>query len=476
LASKIKFGTDGWRAIIAEDFTFDNVRICAQSAAGYMKSAGLAKKGMVIGYDTRFASERFAAAAAEVVAANGIKVYLCDSAAPTPVISYSILDFKAGGGIIITASHNPGQWNGFKFKQGDARSASPEVITELEKGISRLQSGAAGIKQISLDDAIEKGTVVKFDPAPAYIKHLGDMVDIEKIRRNGINIAVDSMYGAGAGYFRNILGGGKTKITEIHKKRNPLFPGLQPEPIAHNLTELSTKIKQIRADVGFATDGDADRIGIMDEKGEFITTLQTYALIALYLLEVQGQRGPIIKTITTTNMLFRLGEIFKVPVYETPVGFKYVAPLMLEKDALMGGEESGGYGYRGHMPERDGILSALFFLDLMIKLKKSPSQLIKYLYSKVGPHYFDRLDVDFPQEEREAIMKRLTDSRPSSIAGTAVREVETRDGFRFLMKDGSWLLIRFSGTEPIMRIYSESDSMKKVKTFLGEGKKLAGVK
>ena len=475
MASKIKFGTDGWRAIIADDFTFDNVRICAQSAADYMKSAGLANQGMVIGYDTRFASEHFAVAAAEVVAANGIKVHLCKSAAPTPVISYAILNLKAGGGIIITASHNPGQWNGFKFKQGDARSASPEVIVELEKGIARIQAGAE-IKQTKLEDAIAKGIVIRFDPAPAYIKHLSDMVDIEKIRRSGINIVVDSMYGAGAGYFHSILGGGKTKIVEIHKKRNPLFPGLQPEPIAHNLTEVSTKMKKGSFDVGLATDGDADRIGIVDEKGVFITTLQTYALLALYLLEVRGQRGPIIKTITTTNMLFRLGEIYKVPVYETAVGFKYVAPLMLAKDAMMGGEESGGYGYRGHMPERDGILSALFFLDFMIHKKKSPSQLIKYLYSKVGPHYYDRLDVDFPKEDRESIMKHLTNSKPADIAGTVVREIDRRDGFRFLLKDGSWLLIRFSGTEPIMRIYSESSSMEKVKRFLSEGKKLTGVK
>jgi alpha-D-glucose phosphate-specific phosphoglucomutase len=475
LATKIKFGTDGWRAIIADDFTFDNVRICAQSAADYMKSAGLANSGMVIGYDTRFASENFAAAAAEVVAANGIRVYLCESTAPTPVISYAILNLKAGGGIIITASHNPGQWNGFKFKQNDARSASTEVIVELEKGIAHIQAGA-GVKQIHLDDAIKNGAVQKFDPAPAYIKHIGDMVDIDRIRRSGINIAVDSMYGAGAGYFHNILSGGKTKITEIHKKRNPLFPGLQPEPIAHNLTELSAKMEKGGFDVGLATDGDSDRIGIMDEKGLFITTLQAYALLALYLLEVRGQRGPIIKTITTTNMLFRLGELYNVPVYETAVGFKYVAPLMMAENAMMGGEESGGYGYRGHMPERDGILSGLFFLDFMITLKKSPSQLIEHLYSKVGPHYYDRMDVDFPPEERESIMKRLKDSKPANIAGTAVREIDTRDGFRFLLKDGSWMLIRFSGTEPIMRIYSESDSMENVKRFLEEGKKLTGVK
>jgi phosphomannomutase len=475
LAAKIKFGTDGWRAIIADDFTFDNVRICAQSVAEYMKSASLADHGMVIGYDTRFASENFAAAAAEVIAANGIKVYLCESTAPTPVISYAILDLKAGGGIIITASHNPGQWNGFKFKQNDARSASPEVIVELEKGIARIQAGAE-VKQIHLDDAIKNGTVQKFNPAPTYIKHINELVDIEKIRRSGIKIAVDSMYGAGAGYFRNILGGGKTKITEIHKKRNPLFPGIQPEPIAHNLMELSAKIKQSGADVGLATDGDSDRIGIMDEKGDFITTLQTYALLALYLLEVQKQRGPIIKTITTTNMLFRLGELYNVPVFETSVGFKYVAPLMIAKNAMIGGEESGGYGYRGHMPERDGILSGLFFLDFMITLKKNPSQLIEYLYSKVGPHYYDRLDIDFPPEDRESIMKRLKYSKPANIEGTTVREIDTRDGFRFLLKDGSWLLIRFSGTEPIMRIYSESNSMEKVKRFLAAGKKLTGVK
>ena len=475
MAAKIKFGTDGWRAIIADDFTFDNVRICAQSAAEYLKAAGLAERGMVIGYDTRFSSENFAAAAAEVVAANGIKVYLCENAAPTPVISYSILDLKAGGGIIITASHNPGAWNGFKFKQNDARSASTEVIAELEKGIARIQAGA-GVKQIHLDDATKSGIAKKFDPATAYIKHISELVNIEKIRRSGINIAVDSMYGAGAGYFRNIIGGGKTKITEIHKKRNPLFPGIQPEPIAHNLTELSAKIKRSGAGVGLATDGDADRIGIMDEKGEFLTTLQVYALLALYLLEVRGQRGAIVKTITTTNMLFRLGELYNVPVYETPVGFKYVAPLMLAEDAMMGGEESGGYGYRGHMPERDGILSGLFFLDFMITLRKTPSQLIEYLYSKVGPHHYDRLDIDFPPEERESIMKRLTNSKPANIEGTTVREIDTRDGSRFLMKDGSWLLIRFSGTEPIMRIYSESNSMEKVKRFLEAGKKLTGVK
>ncbi|MEA1959177.1 MAG: phosphoglucomutase/phosphomannomutase family protein [Chloroflexota bacterium] len=474
MTAKIKFGTDGWRAIIAEDFTFDNVRICAQSAAEYLKRAGLADRGLVIGYDTRFASEDFASAAAEVAVANGIRVLLCRSAAPTPVISYAILKHNAGGGIVITASHNSGKWNGFKYKQNDARSASPEVIAELETDISRIQSGGE-VKRIPIDIAISKGLVDKFDPSSDYIEHIAGMVDIEKLRNSGLKVVVDSMYGAGSGYFRRILAGGNTEIIEIHDERNPLFPGMQPEPIAHNLKELSEKVRECGGSAGLATDGDADRIGIMDEKGVFITTLQVYALLALYLLEVRGQRGPIIKTITTTNMLYRLGEIYDVPVYETPVGFKYVAPLMMKENALIGGEESGGFGYRGHMPERDGVLSGLFFLDLMVRLEKSPSQLIEYLYSKVGPHHYDRLDIEFPAAERDAIINRLTDSNLAEIEGVKLNEIDTRDGFRFVMQDRSWLLIRFSGTEPIMRVYSESDSPERVKRFLNAGRRMAGV-
>ena len=284
------------------------------------------------------------------------------------------------------------------------------------------------------------------------------------------------MYGAGAGYFKMLLGGGAIKLIEINDQRNPAFPGIkQPEPIAINLAKLSAKVKEEKADVGLATDGDADRIGIIDEKGNFLTQLQVFALLALYLLEVRGERGAIVKTITTTSMLYRLGEIFKVPVYETPVGFKYVAPIMLAQNALVGGEESGGYGFRGHVPERDAILTGLYFLDLMTKTGKTPSQLLDYLFSKVGPHYYSRSDIEFPKEQREIITKNVIDSSPEMLDGVKMVNKDTLDGFRFTLADTSWLLIRFSGTEPLFRIYAESDSQARVERLLELGRKITGV-
>ena len=250
---------------------------------------------------------------------------------------------------------------------------------------------------------------------------------------------------------------------------------LQPEPIEVNLAKLSTEVREQKADVGLATDGDADRLGVIDEKGRFVTQLQVFALLALYLLETRGERGPIVKTITTTNMVYRLGELFKVPVFETPVGFKHVAPKMLAEDALIGGEESGGYGFRDHAPDRDGILAGLYFLDLMVKTGKSPSELVDYLYSKVGPHHYQRLDVQFPEKQRPAIIRRLTGAPPPSIDGVKVVKTDNVDGFRFTLADNTWLLIRFSGTEPLLRIYTESDSLDRVEILLEVGKELAGV-
>jgi len=470
----IKFGTDGWRGIIAQDFTFDNVRTCAQGVAGYLKQAGLASRGIIVGYDTRFASEDFAAAAAEVIAGNGIKVYLCPKATPTPVISYGILAKQAGGAIIITASHNPAKWNGFKVKSEHGSSAPPEAITEIEKHISyTLATGK--INQVLLAQALEPGLIEYLDLTPIYLSHIGQLVDLDELRQAGLKIAVDPMYGVGAGYFNMLLGNGANEIIEINNERNPLFPGIQPEPIAANLARLSATVKEQGASVGLATDGDADRIGIIDEKGIFLTTLQVFALLCLYLLEIRGERGPIVKTITTTSMVYRLGEIFNVPIRETSVGFKYVAPIMLAEDALIGGEESGGYGFRGHMPERDGILAGLYFLDLMLKTGKTPSELLNYLYSKVGPHHFSRVDVKFPANEREAITNRIKDNFPKSIDGVKVVETNTQDGFRFILADTTWLLIRFSGTEPVLRIYTESDTPARVEKLLEAGKEIARV-
>jgi len=442
--------------------------------ADLLKQSGLANRGLIVGYDTRFASEDFASTAAEVVAGNGIKVYLCPKVTPTPVISFGVPARKAGGAIIITASHNPAMWNGFKYKTEDGSSASDEVTAEIERHLSHtLTTGK--INQVPLSKALDQGIIEYLDLTPIYAQQLAKLIDLNQLRQARLKVAVDPMYGAGAGYFNMLLGRGAIELVEINNERNPLFPGIQPEPIAANLAKLSATIKEQKADVGLATDGDADRIGIVDENGDFLTQLQVFALLCLYLLEVRGERGPIVKTITTTSMLYCLGEIFNVPVYETPVGFKYVAPIMLAKNAVIGGEESGGYGFRGHMPERDGILSGIYFLDLMLKTGKTPSQLIDYLYSKVGPHYYQRIDFTFPEDERKAINKRISDNLPQSIDGVKVIKINTTDGFHLTLADTTWLLIRFSGTEPVLRIYAESDSLTRVERLLELGKELAGV-
>jgi alpha-D-glucose phosphate-specific phosphoglucomutase len=470
----IKFGTDGWRAVIADDFTFANVRYCAQGAADYLKQKGLADRGVYIGYDRRFASEDFAAAAAEVLAANGIHVFLSPKAIPTPFVSFGVITKKTGGGIAITASHNPARWNGFKFREETGASVSSETSIEVEKHVDRAFN-ANKVKSIPLAQALQEKSVEYFDLTPSYLAGIYKLIDIDSLRRAGLKIAVDSMYGVGSGYFKTLLSGSSTNVIEINSERNPAFPGINPEPIAPNLQKLLSLVTEQKANVGIATDGDADRIGIIDEKGVFLTQLQVFALLCLYLLEVRGERGPLVKTITSTSMLDRLGELYKVPVFETPVGFKYVAPVMIAQNALIGGEESGGYGFRGHIPERDAIPAGLYFLDFMVKTGKTPSQLLSYLYSKVGEHYYDRIDLHFPEEKRQAIINRVREGEPKYIENIRVARVDTQDGFRFILADNSWLLIRFSGTEPILRIYAETNDTERLKRMLQFGRELAGV-
>jgi phosphomannomutase len=451
------------------------VRVCAQAVADYLKQSGLGRRGLIIGYDTRFASEDFAAAAAEVVAGNGIKVYLCPKATPTPVVSFGTLAQQAGGAVIITASHNPGRWNGFKVKSETGSSAPSEVTAEIEKHVSRILTEGK-IAQIPLAEALKQNRVEYLDLGPVYFAQVGRLVNLNELRQAKLKIIVDPMHGAGSGYLKALLGGGVLELVEIDGERNPLFPGMErPEPIAPNLTKLSAAVRRRRANVGLASDGDADRVGVVDEKGVFLTPLHVFALLSLYLLEVRGERGLIVKTITTSTMLDRLGELFKVPVRETAVGFKYVAPIMLGENALIGGEESGGYGFRGHVLERDGILASLYFLDFMVKTGKNPSELIDYLYSKVGPHHFDRQDFEFPEPERAKIIDHIKRNPPRNIGGVKVARFDTTDGFRYILADTSWLLIRFSGTEPLLRIYAESDTPERVEKLLQYGRELAGV-
>lgn len=455
VVSPIKFGTDGWRAIIAEDYTFANVRACAASVVRYLQAHGLAERGLVVGYDTRFASEDFAAAVAEVACAAGVPVLLADRAVPTPVVSFSILDRRAGGAVVITASHNPWRYNGFKYKPEYAGSASPEVVAELEAALPSILDGPPPAV-LSLDEGLRAGRVQWLDPRPSYMAQVARIVGLDAIRGAGLKIAVDSMYGTGAGYLAELVAG-RSSVHEIHAERNPVFPGIHaPEPIARNLDGLANAIRGSGADVGIATDGDADRLGVMDEHGRFVNQLQVFALLTYYLLEVRGERGPIVKSATTTEMVRRLGELYGVPVFETPVGFKFLGPKMIEADALIGGEESGGYGFRGHVPERDGILAGLFFLDFMARTGKRPSELLAELYAKVGPHFYDRLDIRLSGDgEREAMRARAAAARPGEIGGLKVVARDTIDGFRFRFEDGGWLLVRFSGTEPLARIYAE---------------------
>jgi phosphomannomutase len=471
---KIIFGTDGWRGTIAEDYTFDNVRCAAQGFASYLFEKGKKGQWVVVGYDMRFDSEHFAAAVAEVLTGNGFKVYLTAGATPTPVIAYSVVNNKACGAVNITASHNPSTDNGFKVRNEFGGAIDPEGLKKIE---SLIPGSAEMVKRTSYAEAERNGKIVTFDPDPAYIEHIKELLDLKPIIDAGWTIMVDSMWGNGAGWFPKLLAGGKSKVIEIHNVRNPAFPEMiRPEPIPPNIDVGLRATLQNKADVLIVTDGDADRLGVGDEHGQFINQLRVYGLLAYYLLEVRGQRGPIVKTLSTTTMLNKLGDIYKVPVYETSVGFKYVAPKMLETDALIGGEESGGYAFRGNVPERDGILAGLYLLDLMVRTGKKPSQLLDLLFEKVGAvYYYDRVDTPF-SGDRKSREKKILAAKPQMIGGLKVKELVTLDGFQFKLEDGGWMLIRFSGTEPIMRVYCETTHADKVKAILTDGLKIAGLK
>ncbi len=472
MSYKIKFGTDGWRGSIAEAYTFDNVRRCTQGFASYMLRERKQGEKIVVGYDKRFLSEHFAMAAAEVLAANGFTVLLTESATPTPVIAYAIVHYKAAGAINITASHNPPTDNGFKVRNETGGAVAPEGLKEIE---NLIPDSMDEVQRVQSKEALAQGKIELFDPSLAYIEHLKDLIDLEPIRNAGLKVMVDSMWGNGAGWFTHLLEGGKTQVTEIHNTRNPIYPEmLRPEPIPPNVDVGLQTAVEAGSDVLIITDGDADRLGIGDENGRFVNQLEVYALMAYYLLEIRGQRGPIVKTLSTTGMLNKLGKIYGVPVYETGVGFKYIAPKMIETNAMIGGEESGGYAFRGNVPERDGILAGLFFLDLMVKTGKKPSELLKMLFEKVGAHYYDRVDRAF-SGNRSAREQAILNANPKTIGGLIVTGLNSTDGYKFSLEDGGWLLIRFSGTEPILRVYTETTHQELVQDILNDGLRIAGL-
>jgi phosphomannomutase len=470
----IHFGTDGWRGVVADDFTYDNVRAVAQSVAWYLQGDD---RPVVVGHDTRYSAELFAREVARVLAANGRHVLLLDAPAPTQVSSWTVVARHAAGGVVVTASHNPPEFNGLKYKPDYGGSASPEVVAELERLTARAQQD--GVQAMSFADAEQQGRVETVDPRPAYIEQIGRMVDLPRLRGAGLRILHEAMHGSGAGWVRLLLEGGSTTVDELHAERNPGFGGMHPEPIEQYMPEAMERMRGGGYDLGIANDGDADRVGIVDERGVFVNQLQVMGLLCMYLLEKRGERGDLVRSLTTTGMVDKLGEQFGVPVHELRVGFKYIGPTMTETNALIGGEESGGFGFRGHLPERDGILAGLMVAQMIVDYGMPLSRILAHLEDLVGPHAYARHDIRLDREgyddRRRQMYQRIQGDPPTELAGGRVVRTRDDDGFKYYMDDGSWVLVRFSGTEPLMRVYSEAPSRDRVDALLGALESYLGV-
>lgn len=474
--SDIRFGTDGWRGRIGDDYTYANVRRAAQGYAAYLLATEGTDRPVIVGYDRRFSADHFAAAACEVLAGNGLRVLLTPGPTPTPVISYSVKAQNGCAALNITASHNPPEDCGFKVRDSGGGAIAPAGLQQIEAAIPAAGDQSA-IRRMSFEEGLRSGQIAYFDPKPAYLAHLADLIDVTPIKNAGLRIVVDNMWGNGAGWLTEILDGGSTQVIEVHAERNPIFPEMsRPEPIPPNVDAGLAAGRRTQADCVCILDGDADRCGFGDENGVFVDQLRVYALLAYYFLEFRGERGAIVKTLSTTSMLDKLGRRYGVPVVNTGVGFKYVAPAMVENDAMIGGEESGGYAFKNHVPERDGILSNLYLLDFMVRTGKKPTELLKLLFSVVGEHFYDRIDIRLTDMSlRNAARQRLDQLAIDglTLGGHKVTELVTLDGYKFVMDDGGWLLIRFSGTEPLLRVYTETTDQAAVAAILADGKRVA---
>ena len=477
----IVFGTDGWRARIADEFTFENVRRCADGVAAYVEAEGTNAQGIVIAYDRRFASEHFAAAAAEVVLARGIPVAIATHAVPTQMSSYEVVERGAAAGIVITASHNPWVDNGFKVKAPTGAAAGPEILAAIEAQLAI--NGGMPIERRPLGDAEAAGLVERFDPYDGYERFVRRTIDLDALRAADISVLVDPLFGAGAGWLSRLLTGGRIRVHEIHQERNPYFGGLNPEPIRPNVDEALRLMAGGDYDLGLLLDGDADRAGAADEQGTFIHQLQVTGLLMYYLVEYRGLKAPVVKSVNSTSMAERLGERYGIPTHETPVGFKFIGPKMIETGAMMGAEESGGFGFGMHLPERDGIYADLLLLDLFLREKAAGrwpvSAAIAHFHELAGPSFYRRVDVHvdraaYPETKRHLLVD-LAATGPSELAGQPVARtvgLDTKDGFKFFLADGSWLLIRASGTEPLVRVYTEATSADARDAMLDAGERL----
>lgn len=464
---QIKFGTDGWRAIIAREFTFANVERVAQAYADFLtrETAGQKQPFVVIGFDRRFLSEKFAARTAEVMVANGFRIALYAEAQPTPLISWAVKDLGATGGVMITASHNPANFNGFKIKAPWGGSAAPETTHEVENLVDANPPKRAGVTDDGhqlLEPAVDR-----------YRKQIASYVDLEKLKSASAKVIVDPMHGSGARWVENFLTGRTLSVETIRDFRDPLFGGVNPEPIDQNLAPLKQRVVETKALVGLATDGDADRVGAVDEHGHTMTMHDVVPLLLLHLARTRKMTGAVVVTVSQSVLTKRIANAMGLKIYETPIGFKYIAELMLKEDILLGAEESGGIGVKGHIPERDGVLNSLLFLEAIISAGKPPSEMLADLHREFGEFHFGRRDLHVPVSEGQELVARLSQNPPANFASFDVVDVVTMDGAKLIFGDESWLLFRQSGTEPVLRIYSEATSVDKMKQLLDAAQKLA---
>jgi alpha-D-glucose phosphate-specific phosphoglucomutase len=481
----IHFGTDGWRAVISDEFTFENVRRVAQAIAEKtLADLPVSQRGttplMVVGFDTRFLSDRYAIAVAEVFAANGIRVWLAQADAPTPIISYAIVDKQAHGGVMITASHNPPRYNGMKLKAAYGGSATAAVAKAVEARIQNNLTTRAQPKQMELNAAIEAGLVTRFDPLSAYEAHIRTLVDFERIRNAKINnaqvnVAVDAMYGTGRIYLRRLLEDAGCAVSELRSEMNPGFNGIHPEPIERHLKPLIDIMMEGQHHIGLATDGDADRIGAVDPTGRFIDPHCIMALLLDYLVNDRHLSGSVVKTVSTTQMLNRLADRYGLNIYETPVGFNHISDLMLRESVVLGGEESGGISMLGHIPEGDGILMGLLLVELVAVRGKTLVQLLDELMAApdIGIFCYARLDRPVRPFRKAELVADLIARAPKALAGVPIARISDQDGVKYILSDNSWLLIRPSGTEPVLRVYAESHSDEQVQRLLDAGAQMA---
>jgi phosphomannomutase len=457
---KIKFGTDGWRGVIGEDFTFANVRRVAAAVAQYVRAEGQPSRGLVIGYDTRFLSGEFARAAAEVVASAGIRVVLADHPTPTPAVSFAVVARRAAGAIMITASHNPYRWNGVKFKASYGGSAAPAIIQRIETHLHKLdkQRGRAHRGRVARLETV--------DLVSPYLSRLKKLVRMEQIRASGRRFVIDPMYGAGQGCMARLFDEAGVVFQEIHGRRDPLFPGLNPEPIEPHVADLRHAVVEGQYDAGFATDGDADRLGAIDRDGSFVDSHKIFSILLKHLAGDLKLRGEVVKTFSTTQMIDKLAAKYNLPLHVTPIGFKYICDLMLTRDVLIGGEESGGIGVKGHLPERDGILNSLLLAKVVSFRNRTLGELVQELQYEFGPHHYGRVDLEIERAAAQRAVQKAARFTGKRLAGLRVSHVDDMDGVKLLFGDTAWLLVRASGTENLLRLYAEAPSPDQVKALL----------